>query len=67
MNPWMAVGMIATGLLAVGVSIFGKNFRKTDVLTMTADYGPASTWSGKLLFAFVGAGFLFIGIRGLIQ
>jgi hypothetical protein len=64
---WTAVGMIAAGCVAVVVSIFGKEFRNTDVETMTTDYGAASTWSGKLLFGFVGAAFLFVGIRALIK
>lgn len=56
---------IAFGLGGILVSLFGENFRRTDILTGRVDYGPSARWSGKLLFGVVGTAFLVFGFYEL--
>jgi len=61
------VALMAGGLIAFAISIWGKRFYDADVEGMPLrKEKEASQWSGKLIFGIVGIGLFIIGIVKLL-
>jgi uncharacterized membrane protein YczE len=54
------------GGLAIAGGIFGKDFYAADVVSLSAFKQKSSKWSGQLVFLFVGAVLVAIGVKLLV-
>ena len=63
----MGILLVISGILAIVVGIFGRNFYEADVIALRAFKQKSSTWSGRLVFIVVGVVFVALGIKLLVD
>jgi hypothetical protein len=62
----MGILLVIFGGLAIAGGIFGKDFYAADVVSLSAFKQKSSKWSGQLVFLFVGAVLVAIGVKLLV-
>jgi NhaP-type Na+/H+ or K+/H+ antiporter len=65
----MGVAFILVGIAAIVIGILGKEFYVADILSLSGFRREqrSSTWSGRLVFLVVGAGFVALGAKFLMS